>query len=120
MITIEVRINKEIRDYQESIFFGLSLRQFAFSLAAVAVAIVLYFSLKAPLGIETAGWVCVVAAFPFALCGFFKYNGLTAEQFAVAYFRSAFRYPAHLVFKADNYYAMAQSDSSIKEDLKVD
>ena len=25
---MEVRINKEVRDYQESLFFGLSLRQF--------------------------------------------------------------------------------------------
>jgi hypothetical protein len=25
---LEIRINKEIRDYTESIFFGLSLRQF--------------------------------------------------------------------------------------------
>ena len=35
MIPIEVRINKEVRDYQESLFFGLSLRQFLFALLAV-------------------------------------------------------------------------------------
>ena len=29
---MEVRINKEVRNYQESLFFGLSLRQFLFSL----------------------------------------------------------------------------------------
>ena len=28
---MEVKINKEIRDYTEAIFFGLSLRQFIFS-----------------------------------------------------------------------------------------
>ena len=27
---MEVKINKEIRDYTESMFFGLSLRQFVF------------------------------------------------------------------------------------------
>ena len=35
---MEVRINKEVRDYQESLFFGLSLRQLIFALLAVAVA----------------------------------------------------------------------------------
>jgi hypothetical protein len=29
---IEIKIPKEVRDYQESIFFGLSLRQLLFSL----------------------------------------------------------------------------------------
>lgn len=28
---MEVKMNKEIRDYQESIFFGLNFRQCAFS-----------------------------------------------------------------------------------------
>ena len=35
---MEVRINKEVRNYQESLFFGLSLRQFLFALLAVLVA----------------------------------------------------------------------------------
>ena len=39
MSSLEVRINKEVRDYQESLFFGLTLRQFIFALLAVAVAV---------------------------------------------------------------------------------
>lgn len=117
---MEVRINKEIRDYQESVFFGLSLRQLAFSLAAVAVAVALYFLLKAPLGIEVAGWVCVVAAFPFAMCGFFRYNGMSAERFALAFIRSELLCPGRLVFRASNIYAAALDKSSVKEDLKID
>ena len=31
---MEVKINKEIRDYTESVYFGLSLRQFIFSILA--------------------------------------------------------------------------------------
>ena len=42
MILIEVRINKEVRDYQESLFFGLSLRQLLFALLAVIMATVFY------------------------------------------------------------------------------
>ena len=43
---MEVKINKEIREFTESIFFGLSLRQFIFSILACVVAVVLYFILK--------------------------------------------------------------------------
>lgn len=38
---MEVKINREIRNYTESMFFGLSLRQFVFSLLAVGVAVLL-------------------------------------------------------------------------------
>ena len=36
---LEVKINREIRNYTESMFFGLSLRQFIFSALACAVAV---------------------------------------------------------------------------------
>ena len=47
---MEVKINREIRNYTESMFFGLSFRQFVFSLLAIGVAIVLYFALKPYVG----------------------------------------------------------------------
>ena len=37
---MEVKINREIRNYTESMFFGLSLRQFVFSILAVVVGVV--------------------------------------------------------------------------------
>ena len=43
---MEIRINREVRNYHESIFFGLSARQFGCSLGAVAVAVGAYFLLK--------------------------------------------------------------------------
>ena len=78
---MEVKINREIRNYTESMFFGLSLRQFIFSVLACAVAVGLYFLLKPYLGTETVSWVCILGAAPFAALGFVKYNGMTAEKF---------------------------------------
>ena len=43
---VEVKINREIREYTESIFFGLSMRQFIFSALACGIAVLLYFVLK--------------------------------------------------------------------------
>ena len=63
---MEVKINKEIRNYTESMFFGLSLRQFIFSVLACGVAVGLYFLLRPRFGTETLSWVCILGAFPFA------------------------------------------------------
>ena len=71
---MEVKINKEIRNYTESMFFGLSLRQFIFSVLACGVAVGLYFLLRPRFGTETLSWVCILGAFPFAAMGFIKYK----------------------------------------------
>ncbi|MDE6900909.1 MAG: PrgI family protein [Oscillospiraceae bacterium] len=117
---MEVRINKEVRDYQESLFFGLSLRQFLFALLAVVVAVAVYFGLRNVLGTGEIGWICVLAAFPFALGGFFTYNGMTLERFVLAFIRSEFLYPKKLMFRSENLYAKALDHSTIKEALKID
>ena len=88
---MEVKINKEIRDYTESVYFGLSLRQFIFSIAACLVAVLLYFVFKPYFGIETLSWLL-------------KYNGMNAEEFVLAYIRSEFLTSKELTFKPTNYY----------------
>ena len=102
---MEVKINKDIREFSESIFFGLTMRQFIFSLLACVVAVILYFSLKPFFGIETLSWICILGAAPFAVLGFVKYNGMTAEKFIIAFIRSEFLTLKTLTFKSKNIYA---------------
>ena len=102
---MEVKINKDIREFSESIFFGLSMRQFIFSIMACLVAVVLYFLLKPFFGIETLSWVCILGAAPFAALGFVKYNGMTAEEFVKAFIKSEILMPRHLTFNSQNIYA---------------
>ena len=78
---MEIKINREIRNYTESMFFGLSMRQFIFSVLACGVAVGLYFILRHYFGVETLSWMCHLGAAPFALLGFVTYHGMTAEQF---------------------------------------
>lgn len=61
---MEVKINREIRNYTESMFFGLSMRQFFFSVFACVVAVGLYFLLRPYMGTETVSWVCILGAAP--------------------------------------------------------
>ena len=115
---MEVKINREIRQYTESIFFGLSMRQFIFSIFACLVAVLLYFILRPYLGLETLSWVCILGACPFAVLGFVTYNGMTAEQFIFAWFKSEILTPKRLTFKATNIYYETNKETIEKLEKK--
>ncbi|WP_417076531.1 PrgI family protein [Hominenteromicrobium sp.] len=107
---MEVKINREIRNYTESMFFGLSMRQFIFSVLAILVAVGLYFLLKPHFGTETVSWMCILGAAPFAALGFITYHGMTAEQFLWAWLRSELLEPKELRFESSNLYYEALKD----------
>ena len=113
---MEVKINREIRNYTEAMFFGLSMRQFIFSACACVVAVGLYFLLKPYVGTETVSWMCILGAAPFAALGFVKYNGMTAEKFVWAWFKSEFLMPKKLTFRSTNtYYEMMKPGMEHKQ-----
>lgn len=101
---MEVKINKEIREYTESIFFGLSLRQCIFSVLAIVIAVGIYFLIIDTLGLELTSWLCMLGAIPFAALGFIKYQGMNAEQIVKVAVRSFFLSNARLVFQPTNFY----------------
>ena len=101
---MNAKINKEIRNYSESIFFGLSMRQFVFSLLAVLVAVGLYYLLSPYFGLETLSWMVILAAAPFAVMGFVSYHGMSAEQFLITWIRSELIEPQQLSVQVNNLY----------------
>lgn len=64
---MEIKINKEIKEYTETMFFGLSVRQFIFALLACGAAVGIYFGCRSFLGTETLSWLCMGGSR--ALCG---------------------------------------------------
>lgn len=108
---LEVKINKEIRNYTESMFFGLSMRQFLFSVLACGVAVGLFFLLRGRFGTETLSWMCILGASPFAVMGFVRYNGMTAEQFVWAWIKSQFLMPKKILFAPENLYYEAMKNA---------
>ena len=101
---MEIKINKEIRAYRETLFFGLSVRQFVCSVLAVGAHV---------LDRETVSWVCIVGAAPVAAAGFFQYNGLTLERFLWAWLKSEAIMAGKRVWKAENYY-----EEALKREVK--
>ena len=101
---MEVKINREIREYTESMFFGLTLRQFIFTVLAAAASIISYFLLRPVIGIEAVSWVCMLTAVPLAGLGCVRYNGMPAAKFIWAWIKSEILMPKHLCFGNSNLY----------------
>ena len=100
---MEIKINKEIRSYKETVYFGLTARQLVCSLLAVGTAVGMYFALRGVLDRETLGWLCIVGAAPMAAAGFFHYNGLTLEQFLRAWCKTNFLLAGRRLWHSENY-----------------
>ena len=117
---MEVKINREIRDYTESMFFGLSMRQLFFSIAAIGIAVLLYFILKPLAGLETTSWACILGAAPFAAMGFVKYHGMTAEQFVWAWLKDQLIEPRELTVKPSNLYmtVLEEVEKNTKQNME--
>ena len=78
-----------IRDYQEKIIFGLSIRQLGFTSLAVAVGIGSYFVLTHLLSVplSIASYCIVAVCAPFMALGFIRIHGRTFEQHLLLVYR---------------------------------
>ena len=119
---MEIKINKEIRNYTESMYFGLSLRQFIFSILACIFAVGFYFIFRPYFGLETLSWLCILSASPFAALGFITYNGMHAEQFIWVWIKSEILMPRQIKFESSNLYweCLKQTNKQKKEVTKRD
>ena len=87
---IEIRIPKEIKNYREKLFFGLTLRQCICTAIALVICVPLYIWGHKFLPQEAVSWAVMLVAVPIMLTGFFRYNDMTFEQVAVEIFRFTF------------------------------
>ena len=99
---MEIKIPKEVHQHRETIFFGLSTRQFLCSALAVGAAVGVYLMFK--------GVVGILAAAPIAVTGFFRYNGLTFERFVWAFLKSQVLCAGPRVYRAENIYLQAMPE----------
>lgn len=108
---MEIKVNREIRSYNEALFLGLSLRQLVFSVLAILVAVGVYFLLRNTFSLETLSWLCILCAAPFAALGFVTYNGMTAEQLLAAILKYLVC-PKVLTYHSDNYYEFLSEEAN--------
>lgn len=122
----EIKINKEIRDYTESILLGLSLRQTIFSILACVITCGLYFLFKERLGTEVTSWLCMLGAAPFAAFGFIRFQGMYTEdivKMAISSFslstRNLINVPLNLYYEILEPFINQSRKESIVHDKKL-
>lgn len=108
---IEVKIPKEIRSYQETLFFGLNLRQTLCAVVALAVNVPLYLFLYPRIGSDLAGWIIIFTAVPFILVGFIRMNGMPFERAAVCAARLLFQSQKYS-YRTENYFEYLMEDAN--------
>ncbi len=101
---LEIKMNKDISKYKETLFFGLTVRQFFCSAAAILMAVGSYLIFLPFLGKELMSWLCILCAMPFAIAGFFHFNGLTLERFLWEWFKTCVLYPRERGWQSTNAY----------------
>lgn len=101
---MQIKVNKEIRDYTESIVLGLSAREYIFSALSCAIAVGLYFLCINTLGSELTTWICMIGAIPFAALGFITFQHMNAEQIVITAWRSFLLSKKHLIDQPFNLY----------------
>lgn len=117
---MRIKINKEIREYTEAIFFGLNMRQLIFSALACGTAVGLYFALKPYVNLETLSWACILGSTPFAALGFIKYNGMPAEKIIWVWIKSEILTPKRLTVKTINrFYDESMKMKKLKEENNI-
>ena len=99
---MERKINKEIREYREAMFWGLTLRQFLFSTLGIGISVGIYFLLRGRLGMEAVSWACIFGMLPCAMLGFVTYNKMPAEKFLWAVIKTELLMSKQLIFKPKN------------------
>lgn len=117
MARTEIELNKEVLDYKESIFFGLSLWQFVCAGLAVMIAVIVWFMMREILAKGIRSWLCLLLACPFAAAGFFSFNGLTLEQFLWQMLKSCLIYRGRRVYRSVNP-DRTENDRILKERYK--
>lgn len=101
---MEIKINKEIRNYYEAVFLGLPLRAVLFSAAGIILSLIVGFSLRGKVGTESISWIITVIMVPCFLMGYKKVNGMYLEKYLAALIKSEFLTPKKLTLGEDNIY----------------
>jgi hypothetical protein len=89
-MAIEVRIPKEITEYQEKIIFGMSFRQLLSMAAGLVIGVSSYIFLQGIVGADLASYIVMAEVVPLFAFGFFRKNGFTFERYAMMMLKHQF------------------------------
>jgi hypothetical protein len=126
MNTIEVKIPKEISQYQEKFIFGLSIRQLLCFFITVVMALSTYYLLlhATRMSSDLASYIIILESVPILSVGFLRINDQKFERFFVLFLRYHMRdqlkvYRVYQSIIGDNkHYEVQRNARKTKSDTK--
>lgn len=100
---MNIKMNKDIMQYKEEIYFGLTMRQCICSALAIGTSVGLFALLRNQFSTDACSMISMAGATPFALMGFFQYNKMSAERFFMAWLRHCLM-PRQLPYQTETDY----------------
>lgn len=114
---ITVRIPKEIREYKEKIFLGLTARQLIASILTLGICVPLFLFGRKFINEDLLSWIVIAIGALGGGIGFFKKNGMPFEKYLYVIIKNGFLFPQKTLFKTDNFYRSAQTVVEKEEEL---
>ncbi len=99
---MEIKTNKDVTEYEENVFIGMTIRQTLLGFAGVAVIAGAYFMTYNHMNSNLASWVAISFGLPCFLFGFAKPHKMKLEKFLAVWFRCNFLEHRRLTFKSEN------------------
>ena len=102
VINLQIKINKEIRDIEEDIYWGMSRRKLVSSVLCFVIVLGVFMAMwKNGFSLDIACVIASICGMPIGAFGFIKWHGMTFEK---ALLSIAFNEltPKELVFKGKN------------------
>ncbi len=104
---MQIKTNKDVTEYEENVFIGMTMRQTLLGFAGVAVIAGAYFMTYNRMNSNLASWVAIGLGLPCFLFGFAKPHKMKLEKFLAIWFRCNFLEHRRLPFKTENKYYKA-------------
>lgn len=88
-----VKVPKEIREYEERVFIGMTIRQLIWGSAALVAGILWFLITDLALGLpqDVTIFGCIGISFPLFCCGWGSYQGMPINKYAKIWIRYYFR-----------------------------
>lgn len=116
-MAVELKVTKEVGNYESKVFFGLTLRQMLSLIVAAPVVWFLYSKLSPYLSRESLGFVCMTFGLIPCAFGFIKPYGMPTEKFLKSIFINRILAKQYRTYETVNIFekALKEADEKSKE-----
>ena len=101
---MDIKVNKEIRQYKEKIYFNLTLRQLVCTVLGLAIAVPTYFWGKDYIGEDAAAWIIIIFVMPIFAIGYLNINNMTFEKLLIQILKFELVNPKKRIYKTESIY----------------